>query len=510
MKKKSVIIVGAGIAGLMAAHKLADKAEVSLLMKAGRLDSNSCMAQGGIAAAVGKTDHPTLHARDTFVAGSGFNSFNRAFELALQAPVIIKELDALGVPFEKAAGQYVLGHEGAHSKRRILHAYQDQTGLAVVETLWRTLSENVHVYENQYVLELIVKNQTIQGVRTVNHDFYGDSVIIATGGSGQLYENSSNEQGATGDGLMLAYRAGAVLKDLEFMQFHPTILKGKEPGLISEAVRGEGAYLVNRAGNRLMGEWAKGELEGRDVVAATLHKALQSGETVFLDARHLLDFLSRFPAIFKRLQRNGYDVRKDLIPIEPGAHFLCGGIETDRFGRTSVNGLYAIGEAACTGVHGANRLASNSLVEALVYGQAVAAALLADQQTKAGAVKPQPNTALVHGIPERSQLRKMMSAYAGIERDVYGLQIMADWLASFQHLPKKTVVHVDDLETGTLYELATLVVKAALLRTETRGTHRRSDYPSADEQWRKRSICFSVQNKAFVKTEEREYEPAQA
>ncbi|MED4129595.1 L-aspartate oxidase [Shouchella miscanthi] len=343
---KTVIIIGSGIASLTAAHKLADHFNVIIFTKSSYKESNSAFAQGGIAAALDKMDHPIHHFQDTLSTGKGANDVRMVKLITEKAGNLIHELEEIGVQFDTQNGYYALGREGAHQKNRIVHV-KDQTGKAIIETLWARIC-------------------------TLEREWTAYAVVLATGGVGQLYTLNSNARTATGEGMYLAYQAGAVLKDLEYIQFHPTILKGKHSILISEAVRGEGGYLINGKQERLMSRYPKGDLEGRDLVSAVLHEAIVQGEDIYLDVRHLHYFSTRFPFLYQACLQKGIDPARTPIPVEPGAHFICGGVEVDQVGRTAVGHLYAIGEVACSGVHGANRLASNSLLEAIYFATACA------------------------------------------------------------------------------------------------------------------------------------------
>ncbi|WP_078390844.1 L-aspartate oxidase [Shouchella patagoniensis] len=486
----SIIIIGTGVAGLMAAHQLADVARVTLITKNLIMESNSALAQGGVAAAVDKDDHPQAHLADTLAAGSFFNHRSRARDMVNQAPNLIDELVELGVPFEKTKEGYMLANEGAHSKRRVLHALKDQTGKAIVEVLQQVITGRVVQLDEQLVTEIVVKQNKVQGIIANGCFKHADAVMLASGGAGQLYRCTTNTSGATGDGLYLAYQAGAVLKDLEFIQFHPTVLKTKGSGLISEAVRGEGAHLVNKAGKRLMSSYPRQDLEARDVVSAVMNQAIKRGEDVFLDATHMAYFAERFPFIHKSCRQAGIDPAVDYIPVEPGAHFMCGGVETSNVGETSVSGLYAIGEVACTGVHGANRLASNSLLEALHFAK-VAASHLSSKDSgsvyKQADVKEESGHQQNHMLPFREELQDKMSQFVGIERSEEGLLAMEKWLQSFRD---KQTTKQEQFEDRCLYELALFITKAARARKETRGTHRRMDYPNMSTEWKDQSVLF--------------------
>ncbi|WZY00864.1 L-aspartate oxidase [Bacillus sp. FSL W7-1360] len=502
MKQSPVVIIGTGVSGLMAAHLLADHLPVILVTKGEVKQSNSSLAQGGMAAAVGAHDHPHDHAQDTLQAGYHHNHLQNVYKLTEAAPHIATQLRALDVPFEQSQGNYVLGHEGAHGKRRILHAYKDQTGKAIIDCLWHHVQGRVQILSHEMVTSIEVEKNAVIGVVTTKRAITSRCVILASGGAGQLYTRTSNVSFATGDGLMLAYRAGVVLKDLEFVQFHPTLLKSEQGALVSEAVRGEGAYLVNRYGQRLLANYPNGELESRDVVARVLFDAIKDGEEVFLDARHLPQFHERFPYIAKCCIAAGIDPTKAYIPVEPGAHFLCGGVETDDNGLSAVGGLYAVGEVACTGVHGANRLASNSLLEGLVFAERAANNILQHDQYKICERMGLNHTAppLSHALPTRTLLQQHMTEFVGIKRTRQGLLYMREWLQSFINTSAAPRVDAQTWwEDVHLFELACLMTEAALQRTESRGNHIRTDFPEAVPEWRTVDVCFQHTKEPFLK-----------
>lgn len=382
MEQPPVIIVGSGIAGLHAALKIGQHRPVLLLTKAGIASSNSRWAQGGIAAVVDKFDSFEAHIADTMAAGANHNKREAVEFMVKKGPAVIDELLEFGVDFAQENGELALTQEGGHGQRRI--AYKgDITGLEIEQKLIAALKElkNVEIREQTFVVDLVVEQGECRGVVVLKGNgvetVWGAAVVLATGGLGQIYRTTTNPDVATGDGFAMAYRAEVKVRDMEFIQFHPTVFvrsDGRRPLLISEAVRGEGAYVVNEAGERFLLEVdERGELAARDVVARAIYAEGQKGQ-VYIDARHEdpSDLEERFPYIFETLQEYGLNLARDLIPIEPAAHFSCGGIETDLKGRTSLPGLYAFGEVAWTGVHGANRLASNSLLEALAFSMEIA------------------------------------------------------------------------------------------------------------------------------------------
>src|SRR3954470_19475257 len=376
------LIIGSGVAGLHTAWRASQTDDVLIVTKRSLFDSATAYAQGGIAAALGAGDSPELHRKDTLAAGGALCDAAAVEVLVEEGPTRARELQTAGAQFDLGSdGKLKLGREAAHSRHRIVHAHGDQTGAEVARTLSARVQEapRVRVLETTRVLDLIVEGGVCFGARASVAgkavEIIADATVLATGGCGQVYRYTTNPQVATGDGFAIAHRAGARLADMEFVQFHPTALDTPENplALISEAVRGEGATLVNSKGVRFMkGRHRLAELAPRDVVARAIFKERRSGP-VYLDARKLgKAFVKRFPGIFALCQARGIDPRKDLIPVTPAAHYMMGGVVTDLCGQSSVERLYAAGELARTGVHGANRLASNSLLEGLVFAERVA------------------------------------------------------------------------------------------------------------------------------------------
>ncbi|MFB4211976.1 L-aspartate oxidase [Shouchella sp. JSM 1781072] len=484
---KTVIIIGSGIAGLMAAHHLADECNVIIFTKSNYRDSNSARAQGGIAAAVASHDYPRSHFEDTMQAGKGVNDEALVEMVTKEAADFIHELENAGVAFEKINGEYALGQEGAHQHHRILFANNDQTGNAIVTALWNQVKNRVNVYEHTNVTALSVNGKEVTGVQTPYGVWAADAVVLATGGIGQLYAFNSNAPTATGEGMYLAYCAGAVLKDMEYIQFHPTILKSARAVLISEAVRGEGGQLINSQGERVLRHYPKMDLEGRDVVAAVLHKALRNGEQIYLDVRKLKTFSERFPFIDRACKEEGFDPMKDPLPVMPGAHFVCGGVEVDKHGKTAVERLYAIGEVACTGIHGSNRLASNSLLEAVYFAKKCATDILSNVEQKEHGYDLEQQPSQAHALPSRQELQQRMMSHVGIERTAKSLVEMKTWLESYRQFPTLQSVPLED---KAMFELASIITYAAIEREESRGTHRRKDFPNESVKWRNQAITF--------------------
>ncbi len=498
------IIVGGGIAGLRAASALAPAGRVVILTKAGSSESNTGYAQGGIAAAMGPGDSIDLHVADTLAAGAGLCDESAVRVLVSEGPRYVGELIEWGAKFDRtASGALVFGLEAAHSVHRILHA-GDATGREISRAMWERVVAlpTVHVVNHALVTDVIVEGGAVAGIRFVDgagarRELRAPRVLLATGGAGQVFRETTNPAVATGDGIALAYRAGARVADLEFVQFHPTALSlpGAPRFLISEALRGEGAKLVNGRGEAFMRRFdSAGDLAPRDVVARGIVREVEAtGGPVFLTLQHLDPdrVHARFPTIAEMCRRVGIDIARDRIPVGPAAHYMMGGIDTDEWGRTSVPGLFAAGETACTGVHGANRLASNSLLEGLVFGArageamqepAAAAELKPDRVpvTTARAVAP-PADAL-----DAAGVRDLMWRAAGLFRT---RERLADAVARLERARAAADLDVQDTSGSNgaawsqcnLITVALLVARAALRREESRGGHFRADFPARDD-----------------------------
>ena len=498
-RRSGVLVVGAGIAGLMAALKLAPM-RVTVLCKT-RLGKGAATdwAQGGIAAAIGKDDSPTLHAIDTRRAGAGINDEKIVDILTRDAPARIEELLELGAAFDRDdSGELALGREAAHQRRRIVKAGGDATGHAILRALIEALESHpsIEIVESVTAADLIVEDASVLGVygrdraTQATIAFTADATVLATGGIGRLYRYTTNPVQATGDGIAMAARAGALLADMEFVQFHPTALAiGSDPmPLVTEAVRGEGAVLVNDLGERFMlAVHADAELAPRDVVARAIFEQMQRGRTVGLDARHAIGdrFPQEFPTVFGFCMSAGIDPRVQNIPVAPAAHYLMGGVAVDEWGRTTLRRLWACGETSATGVHGANRLASNSLLEALVYGSRVAADVTAAGET----ARPKR---LTYERAQRadagesqaiSDLRNVMYTNVGLVRYERGLR---EALVRIRELENSFCDCGDELRN--LLVVGRLIAEAALARAESRGSHYRSDYAHPDDALAKRSF----------------------
>jgi L-aspartate oxidase len=510
---KHILVVGSGIAGLIAALELSrDPAQmhaVTLVTKANVADSNTRWAQGGIAAAMFSDDSVADHIADTLSAGAGLCNPEAVRILCTEGPARIRDLIALGVAFDQAEnGEFSRGMEAAHSYPRVLHAGGDSTGFSIETALVRAVraQSNISVLEHTFALDLVLKNGAVSGLEVVDtqglrRTIDADAVILASGGAGQLFLHTTNPSVATGDGVALALRAGAQLADTEFYQFHPTALAttslDSTTFLISEAVRGEGATLLDANGHRFMQSLhPSAELAPRDIVARGIARqmAAQAGIPVSLDASALVanhgpDFLrTRFPTIDAACQVQGLDWSTTSIPVTPAAHYWMGGIRTDVWGRTSIPGLYAVGEVACTGVHGANRLASNSLLESLTFAWRCASSILESPAFPAPALSLDSDswnassTALDFNLSDpprattpvdRTALQTLMWNNVGIERSRIGLEAAAAQL----HRWHADGTDIPALETANLLALARVIVVAALAREESRGAHFRDDFP---------------------------------
>ena len=497
------VIIGSGIAGLRAALSLADAGDVVILTKADPSESNTGYAQGGIAAAVGPDDSPALHGADTMAAGDGLCDEDAVRLLVGDGARYVRELLEWGAAFDRDRnGDPALGREGAHSVRRVLHA-RDATGREIARLLWNRVaaSKRIRVLEDALATELLVQDAKCVGAAFVDGDgerrvVQARATLLATGGAGQVFRETTNPRVATGDGVALALLAGARVSDLEFVQFHPTVMQveGAPRFLLSEALRGEGAHLVNEAGERFMTRYEPaGELASRDLVSrAMVREAERTGGRVYLTMAHLdrAYIRDRFPTIAAACRQAGVDLAADRIPVSPAAHYVMGGVETDVDGRTSVPGLFADGEVACTGVHGANRLASNSLLEGLVFGARAAAAMprrASDPLLRAGQVFPVTRPPSSDLVPTEADVRDLMWRHVGLLRTRDGLEDATARLSSWWGAVHAAPAAADDREfrrLASLVVIGLLIARAALRREESRGAHFRADFPTRDIHWK--------------------------
>jgi L-aspartate oxidase len=497
------IVIGSGIAGLRAAVELADAGRVLILTKDRLTESSTEYAQGGVAVVLSDDDEIQWHYEDTLRAGAGLCDAPAVRLLVEEGPRYVQELMAWGCRFDRQGEQLERGREAAHSRRRIIHAQGDSTGREIVRTLLQRIMGHpqVEIVDHARALELLGDDGRCEGVRYVDTSrgresiVVASAVILATGGAGQIYAATTNPDVATGDGMAMAYEAGAVLCDMEFVQFHPTALAlpGAPRFLLTEALRGEGGVVRDCRGVRFLQRvHEKAELAPRDIVARAIFERMREtgSDCVYLDLTHLDgEFLRRrFPRIWATCQAYGLDITREAIPVSPAAHYFMGGVRTDTEGRTGIEGLYAAGEVACTGVHGANRLASNSLLEGLVFGARAARAARCrahSSGSRRGSFSRNVSSGWALDPEIARQVRQIMWSQVGIVRHRDGLQHA---LATLDHVedPEMTV------PTRNFLTVARLVARAALFRQESRGAHYRRDFPDTDDRnWR----CHSAQQR---------------
>jgi len=533
------IVIGSGIAGLSTAMRISKHVRVKIFTKSSPSESNTWYAQGGIAAAIKKPDMWMHHYEDTIKAGQGLCDREAVKILVKNAPKMIEELVETGINFDISEGEISLTTEGGHSFPRILHAGGDATGEEVEKKLVSYIKslENIEIFPEYFVLDILTYDGRCIGIigidtNTSKIEIHPTSnVVIASGGVGQLYELTTNPSISTGDGIAAAYRAGAEVMDIEFIQFHPTVFKTTDGRLflISEALRGEGAYLRDCDGNRFMlGKHTRAELAPRDIVVKEMIKVMKdtSCDFVYLDATHLPESLLkiRFPNIIFKLKENGLDLKKDLIKISPAAHYLNGGVKTSYEGLTNIDGLYCCGEAAATGAHGANRLASNSLIEGLVYGWKIYKNVTESLYKKTEKIKKEITNQYIKDLSENEDtpgnkddlhlskqtknkdyknnineldiesltddFRHIMTEKVGILRDKESLEEAQNFIDS--HISSSYLYNKKDKSTAEFINMLTvakLITKAAGIRKESRGTHQRNDFPKKDDRnWKKHII----------------------
>ena len=491
------LVIGAGVAGLRAAIELAQSGRVLVVAKDSLRESSSEYAQGGIAVALSDDDEVELHEQDTLNAGDGLCNRDAVRILVAEGPAAIQELIDWGVEFDRDGSKLLFAREGAHSRNRVLHSHGDSTGREIARTLYRKAASlpNISWISFAAIVDLLRCDDRVTGALALDErnrrwvDIQALGVLLATGGLGRVFLETTNPDVATGDGVAIAFRAGATISDIEFVQFHPTALhkEGAPRFLLSEALRGEGAYLLNAKGERFMERYhPMGELAPRDVVSRSIvEEARATGSPhVWLDLRHRgPGFVSRrFPRIYETCLSQGLDLEKEAAPVTPAAHYAMGGVWTDVGGRTTLPGLYAAGEVACTGVHGANRLASNSLLEGLVYGARAARSLASE--TASGSGLERPNFL----VPEAGEieLRTLAWQKCGILRSAEGLHTAITVLQSLQWLDS-SVLSRADCELRSIATVALLIARGAEARRESRGAHRRIDYPEKSASFERHS-----------------------
>lgn len=525
MKQFDYIVLGSGIAGLSFALKVAQRGRVAIITKKNRADSNTNWAQGGIAAVTSKEDSVEMHVRDTLEAGAGLCREDVVRTIVSEGPARIQELIELGthfterdVPNSRGERELDLTKEGGHSKRRVLHA-KDATGAEIERALLDAIARNpnIEVFENHFAIDLITTQKLglvgpnrCVGIYALNkagarvETFASPVTLLATGGCGKVYLYTTNPDIATGDGVAMAYRAGAPIANMEFIQFHPTCLfhPKERTLLITEAVRGEGGYLLGADRKRFMQRYdERAELAPRDIVARAIDSEMKrtGADNVWLDITHQPApfIISHFPNIYERLLKLGIDMTKEPIPVVPAAHYQCGGVMTTLDGETEIEGLYAVGEVACTGLHGANRLASNSLLEALVCAHRAAIKAAKEQPARPRETIPPWQSGNAHDADELvvvshnwDEIRRLMWDYVGIVRTTKRLQRAQKRLAHLQEEIQEYywdfIVTSDLLELRNIATVAQLIVDCALQRPESRGLHYNLDFPDDDPGWAQR------------------------
>jgi len=509
-----VLVIGGGLAGLRAANAVELNQSVLVVTKDQLRESSSNYAQGGIAGVLDPEDCFESHVADTLAAGGNLCDREIVDMVIREGPRQIEELVRWGTRFDQSEGELSLGREGGHSRERIVHAHGDATGKEVMRAVIARTREtpNIQIWENAFTIDLLTYEGRCRGALIIDDHrqplmVWAKQTILCTGGTGQVFRESTNPSVATGDGTALAYRAGAQVRDMEFIQFHPTVLyiAGSSRSLITEAVRGEGAYLVDANGDRFMPDYdQRAELAPRDVVSQAIIQRMELTKhtNVYLDLSHLdSDHVrARFPGIADVCATFGLDITSDRIPVRPGAHYMVGGVTVDRQGRTSLPGLWAAGEVSSSGLHGANRLASNSLLEGLVYG-----AHAGEAASRAAAEEPTRMSAMpiehpVHSHSEafdvadvRVSLKSLMGRLAGVERNAEGLREAADSIRSFAaYVMPHQFDSLEGWELQNLLVTASLMVDAALARNESRGVHFRSDFPTADDEHWRRHLTMQI------------------
>ena len=510
------LVVGAGVAGLMAAIEAAEAGRVLVLTKDRLTESASEYAQGGIAVAISDEDQVSLHEQDTIKAGNGLCDRDAVRILVEQGPREIQRLIDWGVEFDREGARLAFTQEGAHSRRRVLHAHGDSTGREIARTLFQKAKTlpNITFQSFSAVVDLLTHEGEICGALAWSDKEHGfapiraRAVLLATGGLGCVYRETTNPDVATGDGVAMAYRAGAEISDMEMIQFHPTalFLQVAPRFLLSEALRGEGAYLRNAVGERFMSRYSpQEELAPRDVVSRAIVAELHRTQTgpVYLDLTHLDPEFAprRFPRIYETCRHYGVDLTKQPVPVHPAAHYAMGGVRTDYEGQTNLPGLLAAGEVACTGVHGANRLASNSLLEGLVYGARAGCKI----RERAGVAQlepdipdaPSPVALTAHAV---SLLRRLAWRNAGISRSAKGIRAGLEELEKLQPAFEKGWARNSrqGFEADNMYQVVSLIARSALAREESRGGHYRTDFPNKSPEFERHSLVSRAKEVSFV------------
>ncbi|MGZ9587115.1 L-aspartate oxidase [Paenibacillus marinisediminis] len=508
IEESDVIVIGAGIAGLYTAILASQHHRVTMITKKSLFESNTRYAQGGIAAVISDEDSPSFHLEDTLIAGAGLCSTEAVNVLVHEGPARVEELIQFGTSFDMENGELALTREGAHSHRRILHANGDATGYEIVRSLAEKArhNPNITIWEDHFAIDLVIQGGECRGAIVQRPDgsrvfVKGKAAVLCTGGVGQLYRYTTNPEVATGDGIAIAYRAGAVIRDMEFNQFHPTALcyPGAPRFLISEAVRGEGAILRNIKGERFMERYHHQlELAPRDIVARAIVSEMEETKStfVYLDITHeSADMVKRrFPTIYETCLQYGLDLTTDWIPVAPAAHYMMGGVKTDLHGETTIKRLFACGEASSTGVHGANRLASNSLSEALVFGKRIADSI----EKLEDAIEPlelisadigRHDSPIQAVVERRLKLQKLMVRYVGLTRTGKGLQKGLDEMNRQRGFLQTRLTRREEYEFANMLICAMLIAESAYWRVESRGGHYREDAPDRDDlNWHKHTL----------------------
>lgn len=506
----NLLVIGTGIAGLFTAIEASEDRSVLLITKKSLLESNTRYAQGGIAAVTAEDDSPAYHKQDTLIAGAGLCREEAVEVLVSEGPKRVQELIGLGTAFDEENGELALTQEGAHSHRRILHANGDATGYEIVRALSQQVAvhESINIWDEHFVIDLVTDSGECRGAivqDAAGERFYvkADAVVLCSGGAGQLYRYTTNPEVATADGVAMAYRAGAEIRDMEFIQFHPTSLcyPGAPRFLISEAVRGEGAVLRNTLGERFMHKYhPQLELAPRDVVARAIVSEMERAKAthVYLDITHETPDLikHRFPTIYETCMSYGLDMSTDWIPVAPAAHYMMGGVKTDLYGESSIHRLFACGEVSSTGVHGANRLASNSLSEAIVFGKRIALRIreltpLQEMNVpfsfSLGREKAAITSRSIHA--RRLALQKTMVRGVGLRRSESSLLQARAALDQERDIFDVVLNKQEEYEFANLLTCALLVTEGALHRTESRGAHYREDFPECNNLlWQKHTV----------------------